>query len=274
MNDSNKVVITPERSSFSSKVLEIWQYRELLWMLAWRDFRVRYAQTFLGISWAIINPLFTLLVLSFVFGIVAKVDTGGIPHILYTLAGLCGWTFFASLATDAGRSVLLAQGLVKKIYFPRLILPLSSIFTSLIDFGIVLFCLVVLMFIYQYTPTLNIIWLPFFTFLAIMAGVASGIWASALTIRFRDFNHVMPLVMRVGMYATPIAYSASQVPEKYQVFFFLNPMAGVVEGMRWSLLGTPDFPPFIWLSSGIIVLLFISGWFYFSRIEHIIADII
>lgn len=270
----HKIVFSAQQPSIRSKITEIWEYRELLWMLAWRDFRVKYAQSLLGFTWAFINPIFTLVVLSFIFGTVANVDTAGIPHVLYTLAGLCGWTFFASLAGDAGRSVLSAQGMVKKIYFPRLILPLSKILTSLIDFGIVLICLGVLLLIYQYPITTQFFWLPFFIFLAVLAGVASGIWVSALTIRFRDFQHVMPLVLRVGMYATPIAFPASMVPEKYQLLFFLNPLAGVVEGMRWSLLGTNSFPPYIWLSFFILFSLFTSGWIYFSRMEQVVADII
>jgi len=272
--NKHKIVFSAKQPSFYSKITEIWEYRELLWMLAWRDFRVKYAQSFLGFAWAFINPIVTLVVLSFIFGTVAKVDTAGIPHVLYTLAGLCGWTFFASLAADSGRSVLTAQGMVKKIYFPRLILPLSKTFTSLIDFGIVMLCLAILMMIYQYPPTIKLLWLPFFIFLAILAGIATGIWVSALTIRFRDFQHVMPLVLRVGMYATPVAFPASAVPEKYQLLFFFNPLAGVVEGMRWSLLGTNDFPPYIWLSLGILLFLFVSGWIYFSRMEQVIADII
>ena len=269
-----KTIITSHNNSFWEKSKEILRYRELLWMLAWRDFRIKYAQSFLGFAWAFINPIVTLIILSFIFGTVAKVDTGDIPHILYTLAGLCGWTFFASLAGDAGRSILSAQDMVKKIYFPRLILPLSKVFTSLIDFGIVLICLAILMLIYWYPVTMNLIWLPFFIFLAILAGVASGIWISALTIRFRDFQHVMPLILRVGMYATPVAFPASAVPEKYQLLFFLNPLAGVVEGMRWSLLGIGEFPPYILLSTGVLLLLFISGWIYFNRVELVIADII
>ena len=272
--NNHKIIFSAQRPSFRSKITEIWEYRELLWMLAWRDFRVKYAQSFLGFSWAFINPVITVIILSFIFGTVAKVDTVGIPHVLYTLAGLCGWTFFASLAGDAGRSVLSAQGMVKKIYFPRLILPLSKVFTSLIDFGIVLICLAILLLIYQHPITVQFFWLPVFVFLAVLAGIASGIWVSALTIRFRDFQHVMPLILRVGMYGTPIAFPASAVPEKYQLLFFLNPLAGVVEGMRWSLLGTSAFPPYIWLSFLMLFCLFISGWIYFSRMEQVIADII
>lgn len=272
--NKHKIVISSKGQTLRSKIKEIFEYRELLWMLAWRDFRVKYAQSFLGFTWAFINPIATLVILTFIFGTVAKVDTGGIPHPIYSLAGLCGWTFFASLASDAGRSILSAQAMIKKIYFPRLIIPLSKMFTSLIDFGIVLFCMLVLMIFYQYPLTPQIIWLPFFTFLAILAGVSSGIWISALTIRFRDFQHVMPLVLRLGMYATPVAFPASAVPAKYQLLFFLNPLAGVVEGMRWSLLGTNEFPPYTWLSLGVLLILFVSGWVYFNRMEQVIADII
>jgi len=269
-----KRIITPKDSSFWEKLTELVEYRELLWVLAWRTFKVKYAQTLLGFAWGIINPVFTLIVLSFVFGVVAKVDTSGIPHPLYTLAGLCGWTFFASLSADAGKSVLSAQNMVKKIYFPRMILPLSNILNSLVDFIIVLGCLFILMIFYQYPPSVNLIWFPFFVFWVIIAGVASGIWVVALTIRFRDFHHVMPLVMRLGMYVTPIAYPASSVPDKFKLLFYLNPLAGIVEGIRWSILGTDIFPSYIWISLGVLSFMFISGWAFFNKVERIIADII
>jgi len=270
----NKIVISANGQPLISKVKEILEYRELLWMLAWRDFRVKYAQSFLGFAWAFINPIATLVILTFVFGTVAKVNTGEIPHAIYTLAGLCGWTFFASLASDAGRSMLSAQAMIKKIYFPRLIIPLSKVFTSLIDFIIVLLCMALMMIYYQFVPSENILWLPLFIFIAILAGIAMGIWISALTIRFRDFQYVMPLILRLGMYATPIAFPASEVPEKYKLLFFLNPLAGVVEGMKWSLLGASPFPTYIWLSGVILIIVFILGIIYFQHMERVISDII
>ena len=269
-----KTIITSRHNPFHFPWREIWEYRELLWMLAWRDFKVRYAQTFLGFTWAFINPILTLIILTFVFGTIAKVDTGGIPHAVYTLAGMCGWTFFASLTGDAGRSILAAQGMIKKIYFPRLVIPLSKVFTSLIDFGIVLLCLFALMLFYQVIPSSNMIWFPFFLLVAIMSGLAGGILISAMTIRFRDVQHIIPLIFRVGMYATPIAYPASAVPEKYQLLFFLNPMAGVVEGMRWSILGESTFPEYIWLSLTLVFFFLIFSLFYFNKVEKVIADIL
>jgi len=272
--EQKKYVISPSGLSYLSKIKEIFEYRELLWMLAWRDFKVKYAQSLLGFAWAIIDPVFTLIILTFIFGTVAKVDTSGIPHPIYTLAGLCGWVFFSSLANDAGRSILGAQNMIKKIYFPRLILPLSKIFTSLIDLSIVLICMIILMIFYQYAPGSNILWLPFFIMIAILAGIVVGIWISALTIRYRDFKHILPLGLRLGMYATPIAYPASAVPDKYQFFFFLNPMAGVVEGVRWSLVGTGDFPIYIFGSLTLLLILLIWGLIYFNQMEKVMADII
>lgn len=270
----HKKIISPSSQSIFNAFIEVWEYRELLWILAWRDFRVRYAQSFLGILWAFINPIATLLILSFVFGTVAKISTNGVPHLLYTTAGMCGWTFFASLTSDTGRSIIGAQNMIKKIYFPRLVIPLSKVFTSLIDFVIVLFCLFCLMVWYQYPIANTIIWFPFFLIVAILAGVSIGVGIAGLTIRFRDFLHTVPLFLRLGLYATPIAYPASAVPEQYQLIFFLNPMAGVVEGIRWSILGVGDFPDYIWLSFSMLLFILIMSFMYFNKIEKEIADII
>lgn len=269
-----QTIIEPRSNPFKINFRELYQYRELLWTLTYRDIRVKYAQTVLGIIWAFINPLFTLIILSFVFGTVAKVDTGAAPHVIYTLAGLCGWTYFQAVLSEAGNSIINAQQMVKKIYFPRLVIPLSKAITALIDFAIVLFLMAVLMVIYQYPPSVNIIWLPFYILIAIISGLAAGIWMSALTIRYRDFQHITPMILRVGMYATPIAFPASEVPEKYQLLFYLNPMAGVVEGIRWSIIGGEPPSPYAVLSFILITLLLIGGIFYFNKVERVMADIL
>ena len=285
MNTTDKkqipfLIIEPSKSIFNLGIKELVAYRELLWTLTYRDLRVRYAQTLIGAIWALLNPIFTLLILAFVFGVVAKVDTGTtadglpIPHLLYTSAGMAGWAYFASLFSEAGTSIIGAQAMVKKIYFPRLIIPLSKAMTAFIDFAIVLFLLFFLMFYYGFVPSSNFIFFPLFVVIAIISGLAGGIWMSALTIRFRDFLHVTPFILRLGMYATPIAYPAAAVPEKYQIFFYFNPMAGVVEGLRWSLLGGAPLHWYSYISFAVIFLLLILGLFYFKSVEKVMADIL
>jgi lipopolysaccharide transport system permease protein len=267
-------IISAKRKSLRKVPAEIFKYRHLLYTLAWRDVKVQYAQTFFGVMWALVNPLITLFVLTFVFGTVAKTDVDGVPHALYTLAGMCGWTYFSAVFSQAGNSIVGAQSMVKKVYFPRLIIPLSKALTALIDFAILLLSFIVLAFIYEYPLSSNLWCLPFFIFMVILSGLAGGVWMSALTIRYRDIHHIAPLLVRLGLFITPIAYSAASVPEKYQVIYYLNPMAGVVEGMKWCLLGSDTLPSPVWLSLASVIVLICTGAFYFSRIESKIADLL
>lgn len=245
-------------------------------MLAYKDLRVRYAQTIVGFAWAIFNPLIQIIVLSFVFGTIAKVGTGTseIPHILYTTAGMCGWAYFANLFSNASQSIIGAQGMIKKIYFPRIILPISKAITASVDLVVMIFLVFLLMLYYRIPVSSSLIFFPFFLILAIISGLTIGIWISAITIRYRDFIHIIPLLLRIGMYVTPIAYPVSSVPQKYRVLFYCNPMTGVVEGMRWSLIG--DTPPhsYMYISIVIMIFLFFGGIIYFLKIERQIADII
>ncbi|NJL77192.1 MAG: ABC transporter permease [Saprospiraceae bacterium] len=268
------MIITPRRNSLYFNLKEVVRYRDLLFTLAYRDLRIKYAQTAIGFTWAFLNPLFQILILSFVFGVVAKFDTGSTPHILYTAAGMCGWTYFSDLLSSASGSIIGAQAMVKKVYFPRLILPLSKALPALVDLGVMLLLIFILMLIYGIAPSINILWFPLFLFVAISSGLAIGIWMSALTIRFRDFTYITPLLLRLGMYATPIAYPASAVPEQYKFVFYMNPMAGVVEGVRWSLIGGEAPNTYSYLSFGIVFVLFVTGLLYFNRIERKIADIV
>lgn len=270
----SKIVIERSKNPFKINFRELYRFRELLWILAYRDFRVKYAQTFIGFLWAFINPVFTLLILTFVFGVVAKVDTGTTPHVIYTLAGLVGWTYFSTLVSEAGNSIIGAQQMVQKIYFPRLIIPLSKALNGFIDFGITFLCLIGLMVIYQFPPAKSIVFLPFFLLIAIISGLTGGIWMSALTVRYRDFRFITPFLLRLGMYATPIAFPASAVPEQYQLWFYLNPMVGVVEGFRWSIIGGQPPHPFAYISFGVIVILFFLGVLYFHKVEKVMADIL
>lgn len=275
-----KILITPGNNPFRVDFRELLRYRELLLTLAWRDLRVKYAQTAIGFAWAIVNPLFALLVLTFVFGTVAGVDVGTdhrgvpIPHLVYTVVGLAGWTYFSEVFSQAGSSIVQAQQMVQKIYFPRLIIPISKALTALVDLCINFVLVAALMLWYGVAPSGNIIYLPLFVFAAIVSGLASGLWMSALTVRFRDFQYITPMLLRVGMYITPIAYPAAAVPDKYQMLYYLNPVAGVVEGMRWCMLSGSPLSDHVWVSFSLLAVLAVSGLLYFNRVEKIMPDIL
>lgn len=274
MRKPSKTIIEPRRFSLAYQLKEVWHYRELLWMLAYRDFRVKYAQAFLGFTWAIINPVINLVLLSFVFHRVAHLSTGNLPPLLFTLIGLAGWTYFAEVFTTAGDSIIGAQQMVKKIYFPRLIIPLSKAITALIDLGIVLLLLLLLLLYYGVVPNVNLLFFPVFLLLAMIAGLTGGLWLSALTIRFRDFKYISPLFLRIGIFITPIAYPASAVPETYQVWYFLNPLAGIIEGLRWSLTRGEIFPTQAYIGLALMAIFFLGSLFYFSKVEEVIADVL
>ncbi|MTI32491.1 ABC transporter permease [Xanthovirga aplysinae] len=272
--NQNKLIIDANSSPFALNLKELFRYRDLFWVLAMRDFKVRYAQTFLGFLWAFIQPLATLIVLTFVFGKAVKVDTGGVPYPLFALSGMVAWTYFAFVMSQSGNSIIGAQEMVKKIYFPRLVIPLSKAIVGFVDLGITFLFMVTLMIFYEFVPSVNMIYLPFFLIMAVMAALSVGIWLSALTIRYRDFQHVVPFMVQFGLYATPIAYPASAFPEKYQWVMHLNPMAGVVEGFRWSILGGNPPSNYMYLSFVLVILLVFSALFYFKKVEKVMADIV
>ncbi len=273
----SKLVIDANRSSFSLNLRELFAYRDLFLILAYRDLRVRYAQTFLGVVWAVIQPLFTLIIFTLVFGKaigVARDMPASVPYVLYAACGMSAWTYFAFVMNQAGNSIIGAQGMIQKIYFPRLIIPLSKAVVGLVDFGVGLLFVAVLMVWYGFVPSSLIIFLPLFILLVVIAALAVGIWLSALTIRYRDFQHIVPFMVQFGLYATPIAYPTTLIPEKFRWLFYLNPMTGIVEGFRWSLLGTEPPHPYAWMSFVFTGLLFVSALYYFRRVERIMADIV
>jgi lipopolysaccharide transport system permease protein len=274
----HKIVVDANKGKFSLNLRELIEYRDLFLILAYRDLRIRYAQTFLGLLWAFIQPLATLLIFTVVFGRAVKVDTGGIPYPVFAISGLAAWTYFSFVLNQSGYSIIGAQEMVKKIYFPRLVIPLSKALVGFVDFAVALLFLLVLMLYYQITPSANIIFLPVFLLLTILSALAAGIWLSALTIRYRDFQHVIPFLVQFGLYATPIAYSASVItdnlPSWASYIYYLNPMAGVVEGFRWCLLGGSAPHQLSYVSFTIIALLFISGLLYFKKVERVMADIV
>lgn len=270
----SKTVIDASKSKLSLNLRELLDYKDLFLVLAWRDIRVRYAQTFLGLLWAFIQPLATLLIFTLIFGRAIKVDTGEIPYPIYALSGMLSWSYFSYVLSQSSTSIIGAQEMVKKIYFPRLIIPLSKAATGFVDFAVTMLFLILLMLYYRVSVSSNILQFPIYFILNVMAALGVGIWVSSLTVRYRDFQHVVPFMVQVGLYATPIAYPASMIPEKYQLIYHLNPMAGVVEGFRWSILGSEPISQYAWISFGIIVFLFISSLFYFKRVEKVMADIV
>ena len=272
------LVVDADKRSRLLNLRELVHYQDLFYILAYRDLRVRYAQTFLGLAWAFLQPLATLTIFTVVFGRAVKVDTSGVPYPLFAITGMAAWTYFAFVMKESGSSIISAQQMVKKIYFPRLVIPLSKAVVGFVDFGIALLLMVGLMVYYGYAPTEKLVFFPIFIVLTVLAALSVGIWLSALTIRYRDFQHVVPFLVQFGLYATPTAYPAEAVinnlPPWATVVYYLNPMAGVIEGFRWSLLGTNPPSEYAYLSFVLVGVLLISGLFYFKRIERVMADIV
>lgn len=269
------VRIKPSLGWVSLRLAELWQYRELLYFLVWRDIKVRYKQTALGAAWAIIQPLFTMLVFSLFFGKLGKMSSDGIPYPIFSFAALVPWTFFANGLTQASNSLVSSSNLIKKIYFPRLAVPIATVLSGIVDFALSFVVLLVMMLYYNITPTRNVVWLPLFLLLTLIASLGISLWFAALNVEFRDVRYVVPFVVQFWLFATPIAYSSSLLPDPWRTLYGLNPMVGVVEGFRWALLGTNTRPgPMIALSSLVAVLSLVGGAYYFRRMEKTFADIV
>ena len=267
--------IAPSRGWVSLKLGEIWEYRELLYFLIWRDIKVRYKQTLFGASWAIIQPLMTMVVFSVFFGGLGKIPSDGIPYPLFAFAALVPWTFFANGLNQSSNSLVGSANLITKVYFPRLIVPLASVFSSLVDFLVAFVVLLGMMFFFGIVPTLNVLWLPLFLLLAIVSALGVGLWLSALNVEYRDVRYLIGFVTQIWLFATPIAYPSSMLPEPWRTVYGLNPMAGVVEGFRWALLGTNSAPgPIIAVSAGAAIVILLTGAFYFKRMERTFADVV
>ena len=274
----HKTVVDADKQKLSLNLRELLNYRDLFLILAYRDLRVRYAQTFLGFLWAFLQPAATLLIFTVVFGKAVKVDTEGVPYPLFAITGMTAWTYFAFVLNQSGNSIIGAQEMVKKIYFPRLVIPLSKAVVGFVDFAVAFLFLAVLMMVYSFAPSGNIFYLPLFILLTIISALAVGIWVSALTIRYRDFQQVIPFLVQFGLYATPTAYPAeaiiSNLPDWAIIVYYLNPMAGVVEGFRWSVLGGNPPSDYAFISFALVGILFISALFYFRKVERLMADVL
>src|SRR2546421_2607530 len=269
------LIIRPARGWASLGLKEVWAYRELLYFLTWRDIKVRYKQTVLGAAWAIIQPFFIMVVFSLFFGKLAGVPSDGIPYPIFTYCALLPWQLFAHALGESSNSLVANERLITKVYFPRLVVPLSAVLGGLVDFVIAFVILLGMMAYYHIAPTIMLFALPLFVLLAIMTALAVGLWLSALNVQYRDVRYTITFITQFWLFATPVAYSSSLVPERWRALYGLNPMAGVVEGFRWALLGKTEGPgAMLYVSVGVVILLLIGGLYYFRRMEQTFADIV
>lgn len=273
--DEEIIIIKPTKGWGSLNLGELWLYRELIYFLTWRDLKVRYKQTLLGAGWAVLQPVLSMVVFSIFFGGLLNVPSEGVPYPIFSYAALLPWGMFAKALNDTARSLVSNRAMLTKIYFPRMVIPLASIFSGLADFLIAFIVMLGLMIYYQIPPTANIWTLPFFLLLAVVTALGVGLWLSSMNVLYRDIGYMIPYITNLWFYLTPIVYPASEVPEQWQAVYALNPMVGVVEGFRWALLNTSEPPgPMIFVSALIAVLIFISGMFYFRRMEKTFADMV
>jgi lipopolysaccharide transport system permease protein len=256
---------------------DIWKYRELFYFLAWRDVLVRYKQTAIGLAWALIRPFLTMVVFTVVFGQLARLPSqGNAPYAIMVFAALLPWQFFSSALGECGNSLLKNSNLISKVYFPRLIIPISSVIVSFVDFLISGMILIGLMAWYNFIPDWRILTLPFFIAIAFMASLGAGLWLAALNVEYRDFQYIIPFVIQLGLYISPVGFSSTIVPEQWRLLYSLNPMVGVIDGFRWAILKGESiiYLPGFLLSLGLVMLLFFSGIWYFRRTEKSFADVI
>ena len=256
--------------------IDLLRYRELFYILAWRDIAVRYKQTIIGVLWAVIRPLLTMLIFVVIFGKIAKLPSEGVPYPVFVFAAMLPWTFFATAFTSAGNSLIGNANLISKVYFPRLIIPAASIIVSLVDFLISFAILIILMFWYSYFPTWHMLTLPFFLLLGFFAALGSGLYIASLNVKYRDFKFIIPFVAQLGLYISPVAFSTTLVPEKYQLLYYMNPMVAVIDGFRWAISGGKTAFNFteLFVSLAVVILLCIIGVLHFRKTEKTFADVI
>lgn len=271
-------VIKPTKGWVPVDLHELWEYRDLLYFFTWRDIKIRYKQTLLGFAWAILQPLVAMIIFTIIFGRLANLPSDGVPYPIFAYTALLPWTLFSESITRSTQSMVLNSNIIKKVYFPRIALPISSVLSPLADFAIAFVILALLMVYYiciEHAPitlTVNVIWLPVFILLAMITSLGIGLWLSALNAMYRDFQYVVPFMVQIWMFASPVVYAASMVPQSYKLIYGLNPMTGVIEGFRWALLGTEAPGEIAIVSAVISVALLISGAFYFRRMQRTFAD--
>lgn len=269
------LVIEPDRVD-RQYWLDLWRYRELFYFLAWRDIRVRYKQTILGIAWAVIRPVLVMVVFTVIFGRIAKLPADGVPYPILVFAALLPWQFFASALPDAGNSLVGNANMISKVFFPRLIIPVSAIIVSLVDFVIAFLILAGLMIWYGFYPDWRMLYLPLFIALAFVSVLGVGIWVAALNVKYRDFKYIVPFIVQLGLYVSPVGFSSEVIPENWRLLYSLNPMVGVIDGFRWAILGgnSAIYWPGMTLSLILVCLILVTGLRYFRRTERFFADVI
>lgn len=273
--DRPAIIIRPSKGLAWVNLGELWEYRDLLYFLIWRDIKVRYKQTALGAIWAVLQPLFTMVLFTIFFGRLAKIPSDGFPYPVFCFCALLPWQLFSKALSESGNSLVANQNLIKKVYFPRLIIPLASVLGGLVDFGISFVVLLGMMVYYGIFPHMAVLTLPLFILLAIITALAAGLWLSVLNVKYRDVRHTIPFLVQFWLFATPIAYPSSLVPEKWRLLYGLNPMVGVVEGFRWALLGkVGGVGPLVLVSVIAVVILLVGGLVYFKNMEKTFADVV
>jgi lipopolysaccharide transport system permease protein len=277
--ESREIIIQSTRGWAAPQLRAVWEYRELLYFLVWRDLKVRYRQTVLGVAWVLLQPLLSTVVFTLLFGVLLGAPSDGAPYALFALAGLVPWQYFSGSLSRVGTSLVSSAHLITKVYFPRLIIPLSGVTATLVDFGIGCGVLAILMIAYRVPLTWNILWLPVFLLLAMITALGFGLWLSALNVRYRDINYLIPFLLQIWMYITPVVYGSTLIPERFRYLLAINPMTGVVEGFRWALLSgsTPGSAPsdiLTGLSVTISLVVLVSGLLYLRNTERTFADVI
>lgn len=268
-------VIRPLRGWWDINLREVWQYRELLYFFVWRDVKVRYKQTLIGAAWAVIQPFFTMVIFSLFFGKLAKIPSNGLPYPVFYYSALLPWTYFAGALQNATNTMVEHQRVITKVYFPRVLLPVAATVSGLVDFGIAFVILVGMMLFYGMIPTVATLLLPLFLLLAVITALGVGLWLSALNAIYRDVRYAVPFLIQFWMFASPVAYPSSLVPERWQWLYGLNPMAGVIEGFRWALTGQGQPPgPLMLASVAAVLVVFVGGLIYFQKMESTIADVV
>jgi lipopolysaccharide transport system permease protein len=269
------LTIKPSRGWVNLRLKDVWEYRELLYFLVWRDIKVRYKQTLLGAAWAVIQPFFAMVIFSVFFGKLAKVPSDGLPYPIFAYTALLPWQLFAYALNESGNSLVASQQLIKKVYFPRLAIPIAAVLAGLVDFAIAFVVLLGMMLYYGIYPTVAIVTLPLFILFAVATALAAGLWLSALNVEYRDVRYTIPFITQFWLFATPVVYPSSLVPEPWRALYGLNPMAGVVEGFRWALLGkSGGMGPLMLVSVLAVIALLIGGLIYFRRMENTCADLV
>jgi lipopolysaccharide transport system permease protein len=268
-------VVEPRRSFWNLELGHLWEYHELLFFMVWRDVKVRYKQTALGVAWAILQPLMATLIFSVFFGRLAKMPSDGVPYPVFAFVGLVPWQYFSNALTESSNSLVASQNMIKKVYFPRLIIPMGSVIAGLVDFCFAFLVLVGMMFYYGIRPSPAIFLFPVFLLLAVCTAFAAGLWLSALNVQFRDVKHTIPFLVQLWFFLTPVVYPSSMIPAKYRILYGLNPMAGVVAGFRFAILGKGGrLDPMILVSAAAVAVMLLGGMLYFRKMESTFADIV